>query len=384
MTSALVLNAGSGTVKAEVFGADRRRSAKLTHHRAPATIRVDGGDDAPVDARHRRGQLDALLDAVLADASEHDIDAVAHRIVHGGALQRHSVIDDEVRAAIEAATSFAPLHNGPALELLELATGRLPDATPVACIDTAFHVTIPDAAAAYGGPRRWWERGLRRYGFHGISHHDASRRTAAVLGRPLEHLALVTVHCGGGVSAAAVDGGRSVDTTMGLTPGEGPVMATRAGSVDPGLLIHLMREEGLDADALEEQLMREGGLLGLSGSSGDEAGLRARRAEDPDAEFAIDTYVHRLRSSVGSMIPALGRLDALVLTGDVLESDPELRHDLCAGFGFAGVALDEERNRSWDGDDAALSGDGGTAVVALAADEESAMAGIVRNVLADA
>lgn len=383
MSSALVLNAGSGTVGAAVFElrgsvvGDRLRTAKLTHHRDPPTLRIDDGDDGPVSEGN---SFDALLDGIL-DGLGHDVAAVGHRIVHGGSVQAHSVLDEPVRAAIDDATAFAPLHNRPALELVDRTSRRLPVAIPVACLDTAFHVTVPDAAAVYGGPRRWWDEGLRRYGFHGISHHDASRRAATVIGRDSQDLALVTVHCGGGVSACAVDGGNSVDTTMGFTPAEGPIMATRSGTVDPGLIVHLLRHEGVDVDVLEDELMRSGGLLGLSGTSGDERELRERRGDDPAAALALDAYVHGLRAAVGSMLPSLGRLDGLVLTGDVLETDGELRRDLCQAFRFAGIEVDDERNAAWDGTDADLANDGTVPVVAVRADEEAAMARIVSDVL---
>lgn len=375
----LVLNAGSGTVAAAVFDVEpepvRVHVAKLTHHRDPATLQVDDRDDTALDAHSRDERNATLLDAVLDGAGA--IDAVCHRVVHGGALQHHAVINDDVLAAIDEATALAPLHNPPAVELIERSRRRLPDAVHIACFDTAFHVTLPDAAAVYGGPHRWWDEGLRRYGFHGISHHDAACRAAAVLGRSVEKLAMVTVHCGGGVSATAVDGGASVDTTMGLTPGEGPIMASRSGSIDPGLIIHLLRTEKLDADGLERVLMQESGLLGLSGSVGGEAELRGRRSTDTRASLAVDAYVHSLRAEVASMLPALPRLDGLVLTGDVLETDPSLRSELCHGFAFAGVEIDEARSQGWDGSDTDLAADGSSAaVVAIRADEEAAMARI--------
>jgi acetate kinase len=382
----VTLNAGSGTVKATSFtvgdDVEQHRSVELVQHTDPPTLQVDGDDAERVDAAGRGERFAALLDALLDGTGSEAIDAVAHRVVHAGPLQEHSVIGDAVRTAIDRATALAPLHNPPAVELLDRSCERFPDAVHVACIDTAFHVTLPDAATVYGGPRSWWDRGLRRYGFHGISHQDASARAAAVLRRPLEELALVTVHCGGGVSATAVDAGQSVDTTMGFTPAEGPIMAGRSGSVDPGLLIHLLREDGLDADELEAVLMERSGLLGLSGSTGEERSLRQRRATDPAAALAVDAYVHSLRRSVASLFPAVERLDGLVLTGDVLETDPDLRADLCAGLGFAGIVLDEERNAGWDGDDADLAAGGSpVAVVAVRADEETAMARIVRSLL---
>lgn len=384
----LVLNAGSGTVTATTFlDADdgtviRQDTAKLTHHKKPATIAIAGGPERPVHGDDRASQFAELLGRMDLDA----VDAVAHRVVHGGRLRDHTVLDRDARTAIEDASQLAPLHNLPAIELIDLANERIESASHVVCLDTAFHSTIPDAAAAYGGPRSWWDRGFRRFGFHGISHEDASRRAAATLGRPVNELASITVHAGGGVSVAAVDGGRSVNTSMGLTPAEGPVMAARSGSVDPGLLIHLLRHDRLDVDELESLLMYRSGLLGLSGTSGSEPDLRAARHSDAAADFAIDVYVHSLQTAVGSMLSSLGRLDALVLTGDVLESDAELRQELCEPFGFAGVSVDPHVNGNWrpsDGD-AQLSGPSSAAsVIVVPADEESAMAKITRSLLDD-
>lgn len=374
----LVLNAGSGTITATVHrvgDAARPRqlqSAELVHHRDPPGLSVDGGPEEPLDATGRGDLYRTLLDHVDLD----DVDAVGHRVVHGGRLRDHAVLDDDVRQAIDEASLLAPLHNPPALRLVDVAGERLPGVPHVVCLDTVFHTTVPDAAAIYGGPRSWWERGLRRFGFHGISHRDASDRAARIIGRPIEELALLTVHAGGGVSATAVDGGRSVDTTMGLTPAEGPIMASRSGSVDPGLIVHLLRYDRLDADQLESLLMRESGLLGLSGISGSEPDLRFEHAPAPEAQLAVAAYVHSLRSTVGSLLPALGRLDGLVLTGRVLEDDAALRAELVAPFGFAGLRLDPERNERWSAaDDAAIvSAGAGPAVVVLPADEEAAIA----------
>jgi acetate kinase len=254
--------------------------------------------------------------------------------VHGGARFRDAVlVDDAVVTALGELTDLAPLHQPAALAGIAAVGRALPDVPAVACFDTAFHATLPAAAATYALPRAWRERfGLRRFGFHGLSHAYASRRAAAAR--------VVSCHLGAGASLAAVREGACVDTTMGFTPMEGLVMATRSGSVDPGLVLWLLRH-GVDADAVEEGLDREGGLRGLAGE-GDMRAILAR--VDADARLALDVYVHRLRAGIAAMVAALGGLDALVFTGGVGEHAPEVRAAAADGLGFLGVALDADAN----------------------------------------
>ena len=286
-------------------------------------------------------------------------DAIGVRFVHGGPDHTEAVVvDDRVLADLEEVSDLAPLHNPPALDAARDLRERHPGVPVVACFDTAFHTTIPAAAATYALPREWNQRWrLRRYGFHGLSHAWAARRAAELVGRPVEDLRMVTCHLGGGASLCAVRGGRSVDTTMGFTPLEGLVMQTRSGSVDPGLLLHLLREEGVSPDELYDVLDRRSGLRGLSGTSGDfQEVRRAREAGDPDAALAFDVYVHRLVREAGAMAAAAGGLDLLVLTGGVGEHAPEVRSALAAGLTHLGVRLDEARNAAADGD--GVVGDG--------------------------
>ena len=262
-------------------------------------------------------------------------------MVHGGARFRDAVlVDDGVVAALGELSELAPLHQPAALAGIAAVGRALPAVPAVACFDTAFHATLPAAAATYALPREWRERfGLRRFGFHGLSHAYASRRGC-------ERPRVVSCHLGAGASLAAVRDGVCVDTTMGFTPMEGLVMATRAGSVDPGLVLWLLRH-GLDADAVEQGLDREGGLKGLAG----EADMRALLArDDADARLALDVYAHRLRAGIAAMAAALGGLDALVFTGGVGEHAPEIRARTAAGLGFLGVALDPDANARATGD----------------------------------
>ena len=344
----LVVNAGSSSLKLRLLG--------------PADELEAERDLAPDDR-----------DALAAAAAEWPRpDAVGHRVVHGGERFREAVrIDGEVVAALRELVDLAPLHQPAALAGIEAVGDVLPGLPAVACFDTAFHATLPAAAATYALPRAWRERfGLRRFGFHGLSHAYAARQAAAPR--------VVTCHLGAGASLAAVLDGRCVDTTMGFTPMEGLVMATRAGSVDPGLVLWLARH-GVDADALERGLDREGGLRGLAG----DADMRAVLArDDDDARLAIEVYVHRLRGAIAAMAAAMDGLDALVFTGGVGEHAPAIRERAAAGLRFLGVALDADANAAASSD--AEIGAPGAAVRALVvtAREDLEVARQVRAALA--
>jgi acetate kinase len=291
------------------------------------------------------------VEAFLERAGE--IAGSGHRIVHGGArLRETALVNEALLREIGEESELAPLHNRHGLAALESVRRLRSELPAVACFDTAFHSTMPDAAALYAVPRDWSERfGIRRYGFHGLSHAFASRRSAELLEQPLSELRVVTCHIGAGASLAAVKGGRSVDTTMGFTPLEGLVMATRSGSIDPGALLWLVRGGRLSAAEVERTLEERSGLLGLSGSSGDmRALLEAMDAGDERAQLAIDVYLHRLRGCIAGMAAAMGGLDALVFTGGVGENSARIRARCCEPLGFLGVAVDEEANEAAAGD----------------------------------
>jgi acetate kinase len=291
---------------------------------------------------------DELRDALGAFRG---VQAVGHRIVHGGGrFTRAALVDDEVRAGLEELVELAPLHQPPALAALDIARVALPRHPHVACFDTAFHTTMPEAASTYALPADWRQTlGARRYGFHGLSHAYAARRAAALLERDVGELRLVTCHLGSGASLCAVRDGRSVDTTMGFTPLEGLVMSTRSGSVDPGLVLWLIRSKGMDAGAVEHALERESGLLGLAGTA-DMRELLERIEFDHDARLAFAVYCHRLRVSAAAMTASLGGIDALVFTGGVGERSPHVRAAAIDGLGFLGIALDPDRNQRATGD----------------------------------
>lgn len=276
-----------------------------------------------------------------------DIHVVGHRVVHGGRELRETTrITPEVRKTIARLAEFAPEHNRLELEAIEAAGAVLGEQTPqVAVFDTAFHRTLPREAAVYPGPFGWLQEGIRRYGFHGISHQYVSRRAARFLGRDPAALHLVTCHLGNGCSLAAVREGKSVDTTMGFTPLEGLMMGTRSGTLDPGILIYLVRQCGYRAEDLDRILNKESGLKGLSGVSGDMREIEDARARGNDrAALAFDVFIHRLARETGAMLASLDRLDALVFTGGIGENSAEVRRAATARLRFPGVRLDSRKN----------------------------------------
>jgi acetate kinase len=306
-------------------------------------LRVLGPDDE-VLAQADVGSADGpQTDRAWRDLAAGDlpISAVGHRLVHGGPrLSQPTVIDDKVRAELEGVARLAPLHVPQALAALDEARTALPDVPHVACFDTAFHAGLPEAARMYALPAEWRERyGLRRYGFHGLSYAWALGHAAELIGRPADEIQVVLTHLGGGCSACAVREGRSVDTTMGFTPLEGLVMCRRSGSVDPGLLLWLQTEHGLDADEIAQTLNRRSGLAGLSGISDDTRDLvRARVSGDAAAALALDVFTHYARRGIAAMAASLDRLDALVFTGEIGEDQPEVREEICAGLGVLGLS----------------------------------------------
>ena len=287
------------------------------------------------------------LPGLLAPLWPRDLDAVAHRIVHGGIAYRQTTwLTPEVRAAIAAQAEFAPSHNRFELAAIEAMDRLLGDRRDrqIAVFDTAFHATIPPEAHVYPGPYEWLEQGIRRFGFHGISHAHASRRAAELLDRPLNELRLITCHLGNGCSLAAVRGGKCVDTTMGFTPADGLMMGTRCGSIDPGIAVYLLRHSGdglrsanSAADDLDRVFNRESGLKGISGLSGDMREiLEAMKAGNARAKLAFDVYAHRLCREVGAMLAVLGGLDALIFTGGVGENCAPLRERVSRQLAFLG------------------------------------------------
>jgi acetate kinase len=276
------------------------------------------------------------------------IDLVGHRVVHGGAkYSQPTIITAEVKSAIADLIPLAPNHNPAHLEGIEEIARILPEVTQIAVFDTAFHSQIPEPAKVYPLPYEWFERGIQRYGFHGISHQYCATKTAQILDKSLDSLKIITCHLGNGCSLAAIANGICIDTTMGFSPLEGLMMGTRCGSIDPQILLHLMREYGLNGDELNQLLTKESGLLGVSGISADMRAIVAASAEGQGrSQLAFDIYIHRLRSSIGAMIASLGGLDVLVFTAGVGENTAKLRAETCEQFAFLGLYLDTDKNNA--------------------------------------
>jgi acetate kinase len=293
-----------------------------------------------------------------AISSPSEIDVVGHRVVHGGPQYfEPAMVTSEVKSAIESVSVFAPLHNRAELQGMEIVAKLLGPVPQIAVFDTGFHRTMPLAAKTYPGPYEWFEQGIRRYGFHGINHQYCAHRAAQLLGKDLNSLKLVTCHLGNGCSLAAIREGRSADTTMGFTPLEGLMMGTRSGSVDPGILTYLMRQQHLSGEQLDGVLNQKSGLLGISGISSDMREILAasKNGNEPvkmaRAKLALEIYIHRLRSGIGAMIAVLGGIDALVFTAGVGENSHEVRAAVCESFAFLGLELDSGKNAQTPMDD---------------------------------
>jgi acetate kinase len=331
----LVVNAGSSSLKLSVVeDGDRVRWRR--------TLRALEGP-----------MLRNALAGALAEAGA--VDAIGHRIVHGGQRFRAPVVlTPAIRAVLADTVDLAPLHNPPALAAVTALAGLQPGVPEVACFDTTFHQTLPPAAATYALPAAWSERWpLRRFGFHGLSHAWVARRTPQLLDRPVRRI--VSCHLGAGASLAAILDGRSVDTTMGFSPLEGLIMATRAGSVDPGLLLWVQRHGSISPQEAERALDRQAGLLGLSRRSGDMRDvIAAADAGDERSQLALDAYLHRLRGGIASMAAAMGGVDAVTFTGGVGEASARIRADGCVGLEFLGMEIDPEANEA-AGEDAVIS-----------------------------
>jgi acetate kinase len=357
--SVLVVNAGSSSLKLRLLGPQDE---------------VESARDLTAGESWADG-IEAFLDESPSP------DAAGHRIVHGGAeFTEPTRVDPELDRDLERLEDLAPLHNPPAIQAMRELHRLRPELPAVACFDTAFHATLPPAASTYALPQSWASRWpLRRFGFHGLSHAYCARRTAELLGRPLAEVRLV----GAGASLSAIAGGRSVDTTMGFTPLEGLVMATRSGSVDPGLLLWVQQQGGIDATEAERALDSEAGLLGLSGETGDMRELEsATRAGDDRSALAIDVYVHRLRGSIAAMAAAMGGLDVLTFTGGVGETSATIRSRACERLAFLGLEIDEERNGDAANRDRQISpARARVSVVVLQAREDLEIAAQVRETL---
>lgn len=363
----LVLNAGSSSQKSCLYELNDvlpdqplqplwEAQIDWTHQQGIAELKVKTakGDrlEEEFASESRQDAISRMLESLWKGKTQtindlNEIDIVGHRVVHGGQdYQQSTLISPDVKQAIARLSVFAPVHNPVNLEGIEAIEKILPNVPQVAVFDTAFHAQLPPAAFVYPGPYEWLQNGIRRYGFHGISHQYCARRAADILGQDLADLRLISCHLGNGCSLAAIRGGWSVDTTMGFTPLEGLMMGSRSGSIDPGILIHLLKQSDCTAEKLDGILNRNSGLKGISGVSSDLRQIGDAIAQgNQRAQLALDIYIHRLRAGIGAMLASLGGLDALIFTAGVGENSAIVRAAACEAFGFIGLKLDGDKNQ---------------------------------------
>ncbi|MGV8079691.1 MAG: acetate/propionate family kinase [Syntrophales bacterium] len=358
----LVVNSGSSSLKYSLFDTSRPApllegavekigSGEAAHHvRTPETRK-----DLPAAGIATVGDALAVMLGALTDpeiqalGSLSEIDAVGHRVVHGGKrFSSSTVISDEVKEAIRSYIPIAPLHNPFNIEGIEALEKLLPEAPQVAVFDTSFHQTMPETASTYAIPFAVGEEEqIRRYGFHGTNHRFVAMSAATFLKRPVGEMKIISCHLGSGASVCAIDHGRSIDTSMGMTPLEGLIMGTRAGDLDPGAILHLMRHRGMTLEEVDRMLNKESGLKGISGRSNDmREVLEGAEAEDPHCKLAVSAFCYRLRKYIGSYVAALGGLDVLIFTGGIGENSAEIRARVCQGLETFGIDLSDERNRT--------------------------------------
>src|SRR5271169_1692875 len=390
----LVLNSGSSSQKACLYeiGDALPESPPLPLWEG----RIEwNGDTAAITVRNSKGiarkeklkslscelVLKDLLDTLWSGetrsiASAAEIDAVGHRVVHGGPRFHDPIlISDDVYSTLAGLSQFAPLHIQSELQAMNTIAELLGDVPQIAVFDTGFHRQMPLVAQTYPGPYKWFEQGIRRYGFHGINHQYCSTRTAQLIAKDLKSLKIVSCHLGNGCSVTGIRAGRSVDTTMGFTPLDGLMMGTRSGAVDPGILIFLMRETQLDGHQIDHVLNQESGLLGISGLSGDMREILVGiQSGHERAKLAFDIYVHRLRAAIGSMAAVLGGMDALVFTAGVGENSPAVRAAACSTLEFLGLKLDLEMNAHPSLDCDISTADSRIRILVIRAEEDWAIA----------
>jgi acetate kinase len=394
MANILVLNAGSGSQKVALYAINSAAQApsaplwqaatnsttpgqpegylvaQLTSARGKAEVLIPR--DSPLPKR-----IEALIRASWEGESavlerREQVDLVGHRVVHGGLeFSCATLVNPQVESTIDRLGELAPLHNPHSLDGISACREILGNTVPqFAVFDTAFHRTLPEAAATYAGPFAWIEQGFVRYGFHGTSYRYASKRAAEIIGRPNdENLCQILCHLGGGCSLAAVRGTCCLDTTMGFTPMDGIAMSTRSGTIDPGLILHLLRH-GTSLDSLEQILNKESGLAGLSGLPGDTRIIFPKaREQNRRAKLALDVFIHRLRAGIGSMLASLGHLDALIFTDVIGETEPLVRERACAAFGFLDLRLNLELNASSPPDQDIAAADSAVRVLIIKSQE---------------
>jgi acetate kinase len=382
MPRVLVVNTGSSSIKYQLFEMDGPKALasglveRIGEAGSRLTHRAGGGEPLVVEERvadHSEGFERVFKAFEVAGGPIGDLAGIGHRVVHGGdRLTAPTRIDDAAIAAIAEQAPLAPLHNPPNLLGIRIAMASFPETPQVAVFDTAFHQTMPPRAWRYALPADLArDLRIRRYGFHGTSHAYVSRKAAEHLGRPAADLNLITLHLGNGASVAAVQGGRCIDTSMGLTPLEGLVMGTRSGDLDPAVIFYLHREAGLSVDDIDDLLNKRSGMLGLAGANDMREVARLVADGDQAGAEALDVYCYRIRKYVGAYTAALGRLDALVFTAGIGENNDAVRAAVCQGLEGLGVSLDAKRNKARSGRPRTISAEASkVAVLVVPTNEE--------------
>ncbi len=386
----LVLNCGSSSIKYQFIDTANRialakgmverigmTSAVLTHQPLnKEKIRIVGEIlDHSIAIEYVIAVLLSPNHGVIKDKKE--IDAVGHRVVHGGETFSGSVlITDQVMNALKENIELAPLHNPPNIKGIQATKDHLPTTPQCGIFDTAFHVKMPPRAYLYGIPYELYKKyKIRRYGFHGTSHRYVSERAAQILGKPIEQLKIITAHLGNGCSMAAVDCGRSVDTTMGFTPLEGLIMGTRSGDMDPSVILYIMAKEGLSLSEANTLLNKHSGLIGISGESSDMREIEEAVGEgNKKAKYAFDVFTYRIKKYVGAYTAALGGLDALIFTGGIGENSIMVRNDVCANMEFLGIKINDELNKNVKGECVISTDDSKVTVMRIPTNEELVIA----------
>ena len=388
----LVLNAGSSSQKSRLYEIGDNISdlaptplwqadADWAHHPGTTDLKVvtSGGvkKEESLSTDERAAVIEHMLQTLWGGETRvidqlSAIDIVGHRVVHGGTEFEDSVfVTPQVKDAIRKMAVLAPEHNPANLEGIEAIERVVPTMPQVAVFDTAFHRTMPDEAVVYPLPYDWYKKdGIRRYGFHGISHSYCARRAAQILGKDLSSLRLITCHLGNGCSLAAIREGRSIDTSMGFTPLEGVMMGSRSGSVDPGILFFMQREKGYTSSQLSTILNKASGLKGIAGSSDMRQVLQKLHEGDALSRLAFDVFTHRLRASIGAMLASLGGMDALVFAGGIGENAAQVRSAACGAFGFLGLKLDEQKNAQSPADEDVATDDSPVRVLIVQTQED--------------
>lgn len=356
----LVLNSGSSSIKYQLFNMENEEVLakgvveRIGIDNSFLEHEYNNGQEVTIEAEipdHSKG-IELVIDSLLDDDhgvldSMQEINAVGHRVVHGGEkFASSTLIDEEVVEQIEEVSDLAPLHNPPNLAGIKVCTELLPETPQVGVFDTAFHQSMPEKAYMYAIPYKYYEKhDIRRYGFHGTSHKYVAKRVAEEMDQPIEDLKIITCHLGNGASVAAVDGGNSVDTSMGLTPLEGLVMGTRSGDLDPAIIPFLMNKEDLSADEIDNILNKKSGLLGLSGVSNDSRDIKeAAQDGNERAELAKDVFDYRVKKYIGAYAAALGDVDAIVFTAGIGENAKDVRKSIMEDMDFLGVKINDEAN----------------------------------------